>query len=217
MYGLNAQWNFFPTSHGNSPCDGIGGTIKRNAAKESLTRPFDNQILTVNDLYDFCKTKLLSIEFFVIDIKEINELRETEMCKLQTIPGTRGYHQFTPINESIVGCKFVSSEKNYDLIFDLITNVKYDWVANTYVTFVANKKLRLGFIVNVFDDSLEADISVLLDYKKHYQWPNVDQRMLIGYNNILSEVTVESKGNNVYIKLYGHTKSKFKQIWARLN
>ena len=26
--GLSAEWNFFATSHGKSPCDGIGGTVK---------------------------------------------------------------------------------------------------------------------------------------------------------------------------------------------
>ena len=28
-YGIKAEWNFFATSHGKSPCKGIGGTVKR--------------------------------------------------------------------------------------------------------------------------------------------------------------------------------------------
>ena len=28
-FGLDATWTFFATSHGKSPCDGIGGTVKR--------------------------------------------------------------------------------------------------------------------------------------------------------------------------------------------
>ena len=35
-FGLDAKWNFFATSHGKQPCDGIGGTMKRIVAKESL-------------------------------------------------------------------------------------------------------------------------------------------------------------------------------------
>ena len=27
-HDIQAQWHFFATSHGKSPCDGIGGTIK---------------------------------------------------------------------------------------------------------------------------------------------------------------------------------------------
>ena len=35
-YGIMASWNFFATSHGKGAYDGIGGTIKREAARESL-------------------------------------------------------------------------------------------------------------------------------------------------------------------------------------
>ena len=34
--GLNAECNFFATSHGKSPCDGIGGTVKHLVGKASL-------------------------------------------------------------------------------------------------------------------------------------------------------------------------------------
>ena len=44
-FGLDAEWIFFPTSHGKSPCDEIGGSVKRHAAKRSLQRPMNNQIL----------------------------------------------------------------------------------------------------------------------------------------------------------------------------
>ena len=40
--GVKAAWSFFATSHGKSPCDGIGGTVKRLTAMESLRRPFHN-------------------------------------------------------------------------------------------------------------------------------------------------------------------------------
>jgi hypothetical protein len=35
-FGINAEWYFFATSHGNGPCDGVGGTIKRLEASSSL-------------------------------------------------------------------------------------------------------------------------------------------------------------------------------------
>ena len=45
-FGIEAEWNFFATSHGKSPCDAIGGTVKRVTARASLQRPRGNQILT---------------------------------------------------------------------------------------------------------------------------------------------------------------------------
>ena len=35
-HSLDAEWNFFATSHGKTACDGIGGTVKRLAARASL-------------------------------------------------------------------------------------------------------------------------------------------------------------------------------------
>ena len=37
-FELQATWNYFANSHGKLPCDGIGGTVKRIAAKASLQR-----------------------------------------------------------------------------------------------------------------------------------------------------------------------------------
>ena len=54
-FGLDATWSFFATSHGNSPCDGIGGTLKRLTARASLQRPISNQILTAVDFFQFLR------------------------------------------------------------------------------------------------------------------------------------------------------------------
>ena len=62
-YGISAGWNFFATSHGKSPCDGVGGTVKRLAARASLQRPINNQILTSLNLYYFCKESVSGITF----------------------------------------------------------------------------------------------------------------------------------------------------------
>ena len=32
-FGINATWSYFATSHSKSPCDGIGGAVKRTTAK----------------------------------------------------------------------------------------------------------------------------------------------------------------------------------------
>ena len=51
-FGITARWSFFATSHGKSPCDGIGGTVKRLVARASLQRPLDNQILLLLTFYN---------------------------------------------------------------------------------------------------------------------------------------------------------------------
>ena len=46
-YGIQAEWHFFATSHNKSPCDGIGGTVKRLVARASLQ---NTHILSARDM-----------------------------------------------------------------------------------------------------------------------------------------------------------------------
>ena len=43
---MDAKWNFFATTHGKFPCDGIVGTVKRLTTAEGLAPPYHNQILS---------------------------------------------------------------------------------------------------------------------------------------------------------------------------
>ena len=54
-FGLACEWHFFATSHGKNACDGIGGTVKRATARASLHRPIEGQILTPEDMFQFCE------------------------------------------------------------------------------------------------------------------------------------------------------------------
>jgi hypothetical protein len=46
-----AQWSFFASSHGKTECDGIGGTAKHLARKESLQRCLDVLLLPFIQIY----------------------------------------------------------------------------------------------------------------------------------------------------------------------
>ncbi|KAE8740460.1 hypothetical protein FOCC_FOCC014027 [Frankliniella occidentalis] len=100
MFGLNASFSFFATSHGKSPCDGIGGTVKREATIASLQRPFDKQIIGAEKLFQFWKGRDSKIHFEFLSKHEIGAARiEQKLFGLQptTIPGTRSFHKFVPI------------------------------------------------------------------------------------------------------------------------
>lgn len=62
-FGIPAEWNFFATSHGKGACDGVGGTVKRLAARSSLQRPYDNQITTPYELFEWAKENLPNVDF----------------------------------------------------------------------------------------------------------------------------------------------------------
>lgn len=69
---LIAEWNFFATSHGQNSCDGIGGTTKREVTRTSMQRPYNDQILTPQDMFKYCNEKITRIKYFFVSAEEIN-------------------------------------------------------------------------------------------------------------------------------------------------
>ena len=97
------------TSHGKSPCDGIGGTVKRLVARASLQRPYDKQLLPAQEVFTFCKEEIKGIEFIFISQADMEITRTTlelRYTNAKTVPGTRSFHHF--VNKDDV--YFVSSE-----------------------------------------------------------------------------------------------------------
>ena len=65
--GIDAEWHFFfATLHGKWPCDGIGGIVKRLAAKASLQQPYSEQIMTPRQLFQFAEDNISGISIFLL-------------------------------------------------------------------------------------------------------------------------------------------------------
>lgn len=45
-FSIPAEWHYFETGHGKGPSDGLGGTLKRLAARASLQLPPEQQVQT---------------------------------------------------------------------------------------------------------------------------------------------------------------------------
>ena len=100
-FGVPKRWRFFPTSHGKSPCKGLGGTIKREATKARIQRPYKNQILEPKHLFDFTNTNSKGINGKYMTTDEHDnesELLNGGFALARAIPGTHGLHSFNPIS-----------------------------------------------------------------------------------------------------------------------
>ena len=90
-FGLAAEWHFFATSHGKGPCDGVGGSIKRLAARKSLQLTGDQDpILTPQALYDFAVKSLPSVAFTFTTTEQHEAHKkelENRLHNAKTIPG----------------------------------------------------------------------------------------------------------------------------------
>ena len=62
-HGLEAEWDFFATSHGKSPCDGTGGTVKRLVSRTSLQATVEDHILTATEMFNWTSNHIAGINF----------------------------------------------------------------------------------------------------------------------------------------------------------
>lgn len=100
-FGIDAEWHFHETSHGKGPCDGVGGNLKRLAARASLQLPPSKQILTAEALFNWAKENLTLTSVY-FSSKEEHNMLETSLKErffsAKRINGTQKYHAFIPIN-----------------------------------------------------------------------------------------------------------------------
>ena len=117
---MDAEWIFLATSHGKSPCDGVGGFVKCYVAKRSLQRPLHDQILSSQSILDLCVRENPSTTFFGVSQEEIVNARadlEDRFTESKTMPGTRSSHHFLPLSCNKIAHK-LTSEDSESLQFD---------------------------------------------------------------------------------------------------
>ena len=116
-FSSDAEWHFFATAHGKGPCDGLGGTVKRLAAKASLQRPYEDQILKPYQLYLWAKENIQGITFAYVDAAEVQQCAEflqVRFAAAMTVQGTKQLHAFypSPDQPTHIMVKRISSEPN---------------------------------------------------------------------------------------------------------
>lgn len=113
--GIECEWHFHATSHGKGPCDGIGGTLKRKAARASLTDEFSNSISNPVELYNWA-VKNFDMEFAYTTNQEYEEKDrqlESRFKLVKTIKGTQSFHAVIPAPDSKLIVKQFSNDTNF--------------------------------------------------------------------------------------------------------
>lgn len=113
-FKVDAEWNFFATSHGKGACDGVGGTVKRHAYRSSLQRDDNNFINTPKKLFDWAKDFFNKIDFGFCSVEEHDTHNETLKVRFEqavTIKDTRQFHQYKAINQEYIECRIFSENQ----------------------------------------------------------------------------------------------------------
>ena len=167
-FGIEAEWQFFATSHGKSACDGLGGTVKRLAAKASLQRPYNSQIVTPLQLYEFAIDKISGIDFVYCSTKEYQDMEKKLALRFsESIPivGTQKFHSYSPISENKINVKYYQSCSdqftNTVTAFDFLTTTDILNIKSGFVTIAYDQSWWLACILKKNDDTCEFEVSFL--------------------------------------------------------
>ena len=197
-FGISATWNFFGTSHGKGPCDGIGGTVKRLAYLESLRRTNTNYIISIDKMFEFCST-IKNIQFHLVKSADMDAVRERQERRYErgsTLPGTQSFHQFLPIDSNTVAYKRISSD---DFIigkysFGIKQPAIHDIRVGNYVAALYDDDWYVGLVEELDLEKRECMINFMHPKMPtgYVNWPPRADRCLTPASRILTVIDVPS-------------------------
>ncbi|CAH0556044.1 unnamed protein product [Brassicogethes aeneus] len=204
-FNVPAEWNFFATSHGKSPCDGIGGTVKRLAARASLQATLDNHILTPLDLFNWANCNIHNIKFFFVshaDVQQHAKSLEARFQSAKTVPGTRSYHRFVPINNSeLILYRLSSDDENSGFKVSLTVRKKHEknidideLQPGVYVAAVYDDNWFIGCIKERHFDETDLLINFMQRHKDTnvLSWPSREDSCFVPFEHVLCVIPAPS-------------------------
>ena len=224
-FNIKATWSFFATSHGKSPCDGIGGTVKRKLRMESLTRTSNNQILTCKSAYEFCQSSIKGITFFFLSKDDVQNKRlqlETRYTKGNTVPGTRSYHHFASSGIGNIQFKRISNDSvfcgNHNFFFSKANYTVHDLPVMTYVACSYDDLWWIGFVENISQD--EGDIKIQFLHpngpSNNFFWPPREHYCWVPCSNVLLKIKAPITSNGRLYKMDECDTEKVQSIVSNL-
>ena len=198
-FGVPAEWHFFATSHGKGPCDGVGGTVKRLAARASLQRPYNDQIQTPVQLFNWAKENIQQVHFQYVEDKDLAVTRKAlkkrfEECK--AIEGTQKFHCFL----SIPACKTKLLIKEYSFALEdkkvTVSHVSCKevlaWEAiNGYVTCEYDNHWWLALVLDLDMENDEVQLKFLhpAGPSSSFTFPQRDDILAMPRKSVLTTVS----------------------------
>ena len=118
-FGISAEWNFFATSHGKGPCDGVGGVVKRLATRYSKTliKSGKDRLLTAKQLYEFANENIQGVKVFWVssgDVEQAANSLTSRFLDAPKVPGCRDQHWFKPLSTSSLQVCKLSEVPGYE-------------------------------------------------------------------------------------------------------
>lgn len=197
-FGVHAEWHFFATSHGKSPCDGIGGTVKRLAARASLQSCTTHHILTPQELYQWAEKYINGIKFFFVPQSQVERQRrsqEARFSKAKKVPGIRSHHCFVPTCTGQLRMYRISSDTTGTLAQDAqdLPSIQ-QYMPGQYIAAVYDQKWYVGSIVEYDEENQDILVSFMLQVGSttSFKWPRRVDKCWVPIGHVLTVLTMPS-------------------------
>lgn len=207
-FDLYAEWHFFATSHGKGPCDGLGGTVKRLAARASLQKIGKDGIQTPKELYDWATTNIRNINFSFVLEKEVEEecaLLKKRFESAIPIRGTHKYHCFVPEESGETHIKVSEFSASLDYQKVLVCDIPYKQLLHWdelrgFVTCKYNNQWWLSCILDQLKESDEVMVTFLhpAGPSRSFKYPSNKDELVVPCDNILTKVYPSTATGRTY-------------------
>eukprot|EP00731_Ephydatia_muelleri_P034712 Em0073g9a len=184
-----------------------GGTLKRVACRASLQRPYQDQILTARQLYEFAITEIKGMDFTFASQEEHDReasLLEERLKASRTVPGTQKLHSFVPLSNNTVEVKSFSNsgQSRIEKVALAAGNVQSLPISamGGYVTVAYNESCWLGCVTNT-NESQRAVTVMFLHPKipaKSFVYPAQDDVMDVDPSDVLTRVSPTTDTGRLY-------------------
>ena len=198
-FGVEAEWHFFATSHGKGPCDGVGGTVKRLAARASLQRPDAEQLQTPEQLFQWAKSNIPQVTFEYLtqeDIRKVGEELSERLEQSKKVDGTQKLHAFIPINgsSSKVITKPYSRSSKEKTVTVMLTEPRelLNWEQlNGYVTCKYGVDWWVAYLLEQYPNVNEVKLRFMHPSgpSASFKFPSKDDILVVPRDHILSKAS----------------------------
>ena len=203
-FGIQAEWHFSATSHGKGASDGVGGTVKHLAARANLQRPYEQQIMTPFQLFEWASESIPGTIFKYCSIEEYEELKhhlEKRFDNSRTIPGTRKLHSFVPISRNTLKVRSYSSSATFkeEKITKQDSELEIDEICG-FVTCIYDGNWWLACVLNVDAENAEVQLKFLHPHgpSRSYRYPSSPDILVGPITDLLSKVSPRTTTGRVY-------------------
>ncbi|KAL5515128.1 hypothetical protein EMCRGX_G000252 [Ephydatia muelleri] len=183
------------------------GLLYRVACRASLQRPYQDQILTARQLYEFAITEIKGMDFTFASQEEHDReasLLEERLKASRTVPGTQKLHSFVPLSNNTVEVKSFSNsgQSRIEKVALAAGNVQSLPISamGGYVTVAYNESCWLGCVTNT-NESQRAVTVMFLHPKipaKSFVYPAQDDVMDVDPSDVLTRVSPTTDTGRLY-------------------